>query len=144
MATIQIELDSGKGCYVSRVFPDRASAMRREHVRWNVHNRCDEEHTVDLQGLDPYVTGTRPVTVLPGHVGRIDGTAGATTGAFKYDVLLDGSLALDPYIVIQDPGVVDPVARVLAILAGIGVGYLTYRSVESLINESLSSKKLTR
>jgi hypothetical protein len=145
MPSTQIYLTEGKEGCQARTAQETIEALKGEYVYWDVTNHCSSTQEVELRGLQPYVTGTRRAPVSGGGgTGQIRGRANTSTMGRrrKYAVYLDGTVSEDPYIVIEDPGVVQPLARVLAIVAGIGIGYFAYRSLESLINTSLSKREL--
>jgi hypothetical protein len=145
-----ITLSEGKGCEAT-IEHYEMTVRTRECVTWKVVNNCSQARTVMLRELQLYVTGNLRADDVPGNGGEgwIEGRARRSTAdpnsprpkPRKYDVHIPGGGTLDPYIVIED--VKNPeIARALAIAAGLGVGYLTYRAVQSMIRDSVSSRQL--
>lgn len=108
--TIVISTSSGGACEVSTAPADIQSAKRNFRVVWNVTNNCSGARTVTVDNFVHEADNQKKEPVRIDAVGSInEGQVGAINGriknlpnnelgSYKYDVLIDGVIALDPKI----------------------------------------------
>jgi len=108
--SIVVGTDTSGGCIVAGAPADIQSARRNFRVVWNVTNNCNGAtlvtvdnfvHEADNKRKDPIQIGA--VEPVPqggtGAInGRIKNLPNNELGTYKYDVLIDGVVALDPRI----------------------------------------------
>ena len=111
--TAQIVIGPGNGgaCVVTTSPADIRSAKQNYKIRWNVTNNCDGTRTVTVDNFkhendenrrkDPTQIDKVDNVASNGTgiiEGRIKGIKDEDLGTYKYDVLIDGVVAVDPKI----------------------------------------------
>ncbi|MFQ5740779.1 MAG: hypothetical protein ACE5JX_17385 [Acidobacteriota bacterium] len=106
--TIALGQDEQGQCIVTASPTLIRSAKRNFRIVWNVVNQCQEPVTVGVGNFklkrnnrpgNPLELGSSP-TVPAGGTSRLEGRVkvlpSSQLGTYKYDILLDGTVAVDP------------------------------------------------
>ncbi len=99
--------------------PRLISAWKKDKITWGILNLGDRRHKVSLGSFAPvhpsvlkpaqpvsFPGGHKSMWVGPGEIGSIKAVvkSNASAGKYKYNIFIDGTLAVDPELEIEQPG----------------------------------------